>query len=183
MSNDRLESFIQENRAAFDTEVPGLRVWAKIDKQLDEKKSRKSLLRYRFRVAAAAILLVLAGGAAGSFFAKWQMNESAAVALNIAPEYQEFEQFYRQQYQQKVGQLTSYNYEDEALTDDLTQFEAVLNELREELKNVPKGSEERVVNAMINNYQTKLEILERVLERIQTTNQNNLNSKENEISI
>jgi hypothetical protein len=29
-----------------------------------------------------------------------------------------------------------------------------------------------VINAMINNYKTRLEILERVLEKIQSTNQN-----------
>ena len=56
-------------------------------------------------------------------------------------------------------------------------------ELRAELANAPAGSEERIINAMIYNYKAKLEILERVLEKIQSTNQGTLKTENDEISI
>jgi hypothetical protein len=56
-------------------------------------------------------------------------------------------------------------------------------ELREELLNAPEGKEEEIINNLIKTYQTKVSILERVLERVQSTNHKKVNHNENEISI
>jgi hypothetical protein len=52
---------------------------------------------------------------------------------------------------------------------DLEQLDKAMEELRLELANVPPGNREQVVRAMIENYQAKLIILKRVLERLDDT--------------
>ena len=48
-------------------------------------------------------------------------------------------------------------------------MDKTLADLRTELKDVPKGSEEQVLQAMLKNYETKVAILEIVLEKIALT--------------
>ena len=62
----------------------------------------------------------------------------------------------------------------------VAQIDELLEELKTELDNAVKGSEEQIINAMINNYQTKLAILERVLQRIQSIQQDSLKLNTNE---
>ncbi|MDV7393244.1 hypothetical protein RZS08_17865, partial [Arthrospira platensis SPKY1] len=63
---------------------------------------------------------------------------------------------------------------------DLLQLDEFYQELQLELDRAPKGSEEQIIQAMIRNHQIKLDILERVLEKVQT---NNPKTTENETSI
>jgi hypothetical protein len=48
-------------------------------------------------------------------------------------------------------------------------LDKTLADLRVELEDVPKGSEEQVLQAMLKNYETKVAILEIVLEKIALT--------------
>ena len=99
------------------------------------------------------------------------------------PEFSEISKYYQQEVQQKKAKLASYQV-DQSLEHDLQQLDELTKELKMEFEEAPAGTEEQIINAMISNYQTKLEILERVLERVQSTNQKNANSKdENSIDI
>ena len=42
---DQLEKFISENREAFDDQVPDLKVWAEIDKELSEDAEPPAKIR------------------------------------------------------------------------------------------------------------------------------------------
>ena len=180
---DRLEEFIIENRGAFDKEVPSLKVWAHIDQQL-EKKQAPRIRRMRFLRAAAAIALVLTAGCAIGFYLNG-VSSSDPVAerslADVAPEFAELEQYYASQVSLKMQELATFQHAD-AVQSDMQQLDELFQELATELDKAPEGAEERIINAMIDNYQTRLEILERVLEKIQSTNQP-LNSESNEISI
>lgn len=183
---DKLEKFIRENKADFDREVPGLKVWANINKELEKQKpggaKTYSIKRY-LSLAAAVLALLTVGGFAGSYLSKKTIPTiTLQQEPQLPPEYQKLEDFYRQQYQQKVNLLANYQV-DPNFENDLKQFEEVMETLKTELQNAPKGNEERIVSAIIQNYQSKIEILQRVLERIQTTNPKTTNSEKDEISI
>ena len=92
------------------------------------------------------------------------------------------EDFYRHQYEQQVSLLANYQV-DPAFKDDLKQFEEVMETLKTELQNAPKGNEERIVTAIIQNYQAKIEILQRILARIQTTNPKTTKLEKDEVSL
>ncbi len=178
---DNLENFIQENRADFDREIPSLKVWAAIDKEIGstDQATAKPRKLWRYAWVAASIAFLLATGA----FLGIQMNggEDPTMASlgDFSTEYAEMEQHYNSQIQEKVALLARYN-DDATVNDDLLQVDEFMEELKKELQESPKGNEEKIINAMIYNYQTKIDILERVLERIQSNNEEKSKSEENE---
>ncbi|NNE30499.1 MAG: hypothetical protein HKN16_12745 [Saprospiraceae bacterium] len=163
--NDRLEKFISENREAFDDKMPSRELWDKIESQLPrEAKVRKFNWR-SLSIAATFLLLV---GLVG-FFA-FQSGKQQGVAMTLAevsPEYAEAEQYYQTEIQNKLVLLASHN-PDEEITRDLSEMEAFMQELKIEFQNINTNEREIVVQEMIKNYRSRLDFLERVLEKLST---------------
>ncbi len=174
---DRLENFILDHRDSFDDQVPDLRVWAAIDKELsvDDKPEVKIRPLRRFLSVAAAIALLLTIGAAIGL----QMGKQHTVNQLVSTEFQEMQSFYDAQIRSKRNKLASYSHST-IVQEDLEQLEGFLQELRAELEVAPEESRDQIINAMIRNYQTRLEILERVLIKIESTNQKNSKSEKDE---
>ena len=169
---EKLEKFILDNRESMDTAVPSLKVWAEIDKQLERKSAKRVHLWKSLRVAAAVAVLITTGALGGAYYMNSQ-NQNAGIIANIAPdsEYVQLEQYYTQQISQKTKQLASLaSYEDSDINNDLKRLDETFAELRREYESVPEGSGKRIIEAMLFNYKAKVEILERVLEKIQTNN-------------
>ncbi|WP_233166897.1 hypothetical protein [Pedobacter nototheniae] len=57
--NNRLETFVKENRRSFDVLEPSAGLWAKIEQELDSKKKKKPINLYLWISAAASIVIVL----------------------------------------------------------------------------------------------------------------------------
>lgn len=170
---DNLEKFIIQHREEFDVEVPSLKVWAGIDKEMAQKTAKRVRLRKMMSIAASVVVLLIAGAILGIQINEASNEEAITSLSDIAPEYADLEQHYKSQVNQKYQQLVSYNH-DVYVEEDLAQLDAIFEELKLEFQNVPKGSEEHIINAMINNYQTKIDILEQVLEKIQSINQTSI---------
>jgi hypothetical protein len=177
---DQLEKFIRENRTAFDTEVPSLKVWANINKQVDKRPQPKIVWIRRLRAVAAVALLALTACVIG--FKMGTASAEARSLADISPEHAEMERFFNQQIHEKMAKLTSYK-QDGFVRADFQELDAIYQELQQELEKAPAGNEDQVIQAMITNYQTKIDILEQVLEKVQTTGQTNLKTEENEVSI
>lgn len=167
---DRLEQFIGENRAALDRSIPGLRVWAGIDRALEARQHAAKIrgIWRNLRVAASVVVLLTVGALIGMYVSNLRTRNLPTLA-EVAPEYAELEQYYSAQVSNRMRELTSFHQE-ATVQPDIQQLDELYQELQRELDNAPKGSEEQIIQAMIRNYQIKLDILERVLEKIQTTN-------------
>lgn len=161
---ERLEKFVIQNRTELDTAVPSLKVWAEIDKKLERKSAKRRSLWTFVKAAAAVIILLGAGSLIGVNLSE---NNSGTGLAEVAPQYADLEHYYNSQIDQKVKQLASYRH-DVYVQEDLRQLDEVFTELRNELEFAPKGAEEKIIQLMIENYETKIEILERVLEKIQS---------------
>lgn len=183
---DNLEQFIRNEREQFDQGIPDLKVWANIDAQLEQqtaKKGRRILMWRAMRVAAAVLVLLVSGGVIGSYITQQYQQDPLAVLNEISPEYSEMERYFKKEVNQKMQRLASYEKQ-EVVQPDLAQLDKMMEELKEELINAPKGTEEQILNNLINSYQTKIAILERVLERVESaTPQTENKTTENEISI
>ena len=180
--SDNLEKFISENRPEFDDQKPSKDIWKAIDQHLDQKSEKVARRIPIWRYARAATIAILLIGT-GVFIGK-NMNNQTSEPLafeEVYPEFFEAEQFYKKEVNTKVAQLAKYNH-DPSINDDLNALDETYEELKAELSQAPEAQHEQIINAMITNYRTKLSILERVLERIQSTNQDNLN-KTNDDSI
>ena len=160
---DQFEKFIKENSAAFDTAIPDLKVWGEIDKRLPEKKVKQFNFRKTFSIAASLLVLIIAGSM--FFSGKWQKNNAEEMNLAKLPhEYTETIDYYRKQIEIKKAVLTKY-HPDETVIDDIDNLDSSFAELKKELANAPHGAEKEILKALINNYRTKLNILELVLEK------------------
>jgi hypothetical protein len=182
MQRDNLEQFIFENRESFDDATPSLKVWGEIDRAISAPKLKTMKLRSLMRIAAAIALLLITGGVVGSYLSRSQHEDTATIIDAVAPEYMEMEQYYQDQINTKVKQLTQYDPNSPVLK-DLKQMDQAMTELKDELKNAPKGKEEEIVATMIQTYQTKVAILERVLEYMRQAKPQNSKSTSNEISM
>jgi len=182
---DNFEKFVKNNREDFDTAEPNVQIWANIEQQLnanvqkssplrivksEQKTVRMRILRYA-SVAAIGLLLLTVGGVIGSY---WTTNNGAMAnnemtLSDVSDEYAEVENFYAQQVNVKIGELKKYNY-DESILKDIAELDTAFQELKQELGNAPEMTDEEIIHAMIENYQMKIEILERVLERMSLDN-------------
>ncbi|MCB0704546.1 MAG: hypothetical protein KDC34_04525 [Saprospiraceae bacterium] len=182
---EELEKFIQTNRAAFDTAQPPSSVWAQIEKAIEPQQqttARRIQLGFVFRRAAAAMLLLVIGIGIGFYLNGGNADAELLTLTDLSPEHAELETYYQSQVQLRMQQLVNYRQIAD-VEPDLEQLDAVYLELQEDLKSAPKGSEEQIIQAMIDNYKAKLSILERVLDRVQYTNPELTNPASDEISI
>lgn len=182
MHKDQLESFITEHREAFDDAVPALRVWAGIDRNLEAPHRRRRHRWKMVRMAAAVAALLTIGGLLGSYMARVQAQDPTVILEGVAPEYQEMAQYYQNEISRQVQLVNNSGQADPELFTDLEQIDAAMAELKQELLEAPRGKEQEIVENLIKTYQTKLAILQRVLERMNQTNNQTKNS-EDEISI
>lgn len=178
--NADVENFVRANRVDFDTEIPNLKIWAAIDKTVNQSAEKRLVYRQWFgRIAAAIALLIV--GASGGFYlkTKQEAREVAQTVEQIAPDFRETEQFYKQKVQTQLVKLASFqSEEDPSVLADLRQIDEVQKELKRELDDAPVSAREEIVKRMIDNYKIKLGILERVLQHVEAYKVNNSEEKE-----
>lgn len=163
LEKDQLETYIETNKSSFDQALPNHDLWSKIEQELEDKteKTKGRIVRMNVvRYAAAAIVLI-----AISVFGTYQfMKPTQMVAsAEVLQELEEIQTFYDFEVNRKLQKLATFNT-DENILDNLEEIDSVIEELKIELSNVPEGSEDRVIKAMIDNYKLKVYILESVLE-------------------
>ncbi|MBK6946750.1 MAG: hypothetical protein IPH16_00545 [Haliscomenobacter sp.] len=181
-THDFLESFVRENREAFDREGPDPRLWKQIDQQLHGPSMRRLKTVRILRAIAAALLLLITGAVGGRLVGYKQASDATALLEQTAPEFLEAEQYYQQQIQGKLTQLASYN-PGETVFRDLDQLDQVMEELKTELAKAPQGKEQEIISNLIRNYQTKMAILELVMNRLETNQSDYAKQNEHEVNL
>jgi hypothetical protein len=190
-TTDNIETFIRTNREAFDTEIPSLKVWHNVAADLsadkvisaDKSTATKVVRLTWWKQAAAAVALLVFGVMIGFLLNGKKADKIIAQATEqVTPELQEAENFYNQKVQSKYTQLASFN-PDPSVMADLKQIDEVQEELRAELQNAPNSTKEEIVRRLIENYQIKLGILERVLNHINEHPLDNQKSQQQHESI
>ncbi|MEM6317512.1 MAG: hypothetical protein AAF960_07565 [Bacteroidota bacterium] len=179
---DNLEQFIRDNREDFDTAVPSLKVWAALDKQLPQVEAVQAPVAKRFSIrrfmSMAAAVTLLIGFGIGIGLSLTSDAKEAVSLSDISPEYAEVEAYYDKEVQNKLARLASYKATAPEIKADLAELDQWMTDLQKELSVVPKSKEEAVINDIIDLYKTKVAILEKVLESIQSSNQKNSNQNE-----
>ncbi len=178
-STSGLERFICENRESFDTEVPDLRVWSEVSKEIPLAKAKVIPLHWQRHLMrfAASIALLVVGLSAGIWYARSSDNTGMSMA-DVSPEYAEIEQYYEHDITDKKDKLAMFTGSQSAdVLQDLDQLDRIMEDLRQELANVPPGNRQQVVRAMIENYKAKTAILQRVLEHLEENQTGGNNSK------
>lgn len=175
---DDLEKFIEQNKHAFNDEGPSADLWNKIEQQVEEKTAKSTSVPILSILWKAAIVVLIAGGAAYLLLNNNQVIENQQVQQvdsteqeqafkgklrEVSPELAEVEHFYYTEIEARMAEARALEVSDELL-DHVTELDAEYEELQKELA---KGMDsERIIQAMIQNYRTKLELLENILQEI-----------------
>ena len=175
-NSDPLEQYIREHRSDFDCEQPRADLWGAISRDLDERSQAApargrvvSMWANYLRIAASVLLILFAGAAGGYYLNEAQQPDDTIASIeDVLPEYREMEQYFEGETQKQMAKLAAYQ-PDQVIVQDLEQLDQTMEELRRELQDAPKGTEAQIVESLIETYQIKLSILERVLERMQAT--------------
>jgi len=174
MKKDRLEQFITENRDQFDIHEPDDRVWNKINSRIH--KNRRDLSLKKVIWWAAVIFITFTA----SFLLQEFLHRNNSVTgikdkknhkFEI-PELQEAEIYYASLVDEKIIEIEPLLKDQPelgyALNNDLAELDSIYAELQNDLKDNIANDE--VVEAMIQNYRLKLEILEDFLTNLQKNN-------------
>ncbi len=149
-----LEDFIREHRSEFDDLKAPSGLWEKIDQR---KPQVHSLWKWS-AIAASALLLISVGYIFGT-----RVNRQPEIAG--WKEYQETEQYYESRIQSKMDQIKTLPVSDE-VTADIQVLDDVYQQLRTQLLEDPNANSQVLLNAMIHHQQQKLEIMEKILNRV-----------------
>lgn len=144
------------------------------------KKKRRSL-PFLLKVAAIAVLVLMSGM---WVFEKFNLNPQSSqqqISLqDLSPELAEAEQFFSQQVSLKFNELQSIEFNDtlerKMVMDELSEMDKVFPDLQTDLTANP--GDERVVSAMIEYYQKKISILNRILNKLKNVESTNKNDHE-----
>ena len=179
---DNIEKMMIENREAFMDQEPDSGHFARFEQRLARQNKRKKNIRLTYRIsriAAVGLLMLMSSLWAYNEFIR---PENKTMALgDVSQEYREVEYFLTSQIDSKYEALencTLLNDEPykEAMLVELNQMDSVYVQLEEEMSTNP--GDERIVEAMIRHYQTKLKVMTDILIRLESFQKQN-NSKSN----
>ena len=168
--NDTMKDLFQRLQGSFDLhETPDghqRRFLERLTQQQTTQKARKFRYWHYGSVAAVIILLVLLGGA---LFTPTEPQE--ADLASISPEMEQTQSFFTTTINSEMRALEAYDTPEtkkiveEALV-EVQQLEVTYQQLKKDL--LESGNNERVISAMINNFQNRITILQQVSETIET---------------
>ncbi len=184
-----IENLIRENRDFFDSFEPSEGHFEKFQARLEARAPRVnrpvSVLPYLLRAAAVAILVTLSS--------LWMWDnvlspKSKRMTLGeVSQEYRDVEQYYVSQVSMVEGEIMTLDIinddpqQKEMLTTEMKNMDDMYDDLQKDLKANP--DDQRVINAMIEHYQKKIEVLNYILSQLQEVNTNNQTNNENDETV
>lgn len=185
--NDELERLILNNRNSIQDEEPMDGHFERFEARLQKlaKPTRKIDFRPMLKIAAIVIFVLLAGNQARMWFIP-EKKESLSLG-SISPEYREVEFYYTNAIQDGMAQWNKLSREGfVSETEQLTmqkeqqEFDLMYQKLQEDLKANP--DDERVINAMLEYYQSRMNIITIIINKLKEVKQQK-NNKNHEIKI
>lgn len=182
-AKDNIEELILNNLKELNDNEPMEghfeRFQAKLNKQNNKRKITFSLV---WKVAAAVVFVLLAVNQANIYLSPDKQTENSAVntadfsLASVSPEYKEVEFYYTNAINVGLDQWNSLKTdgfisetEHETMNAELKDFEERFKTLQTDLAANP--GDERVINAMLEYYQAKLEIINMIVNKLQEVKQ------------
>jgi hypothetical protein len=188
MKQDNLEKFIRSNRAEFDVFEPGEAVWDRIRKPVPKMiwLNWKTVL---WRAASVVVIFTTSW-----FLHDWVQKDKSSELVRQESVYDsadleqvnvliEAEVYYTSQINSAREEIVLLTGNDKDLMNDINtdmvELDKVFEELKRDLKD--NSDNEEVIEAMIQNYRIKLEVLDEILTQLKksrgSNNKNNLSDE------
>lgn len=169
MNEDKLKKFIDDHREEFDTDIPPSRAWSAIEHRINPGVTKRGLTFYlprMLKVAAAVLLLLSAGAGMGVYMIQERDFTYAIQNPAHRKEYREASSYFAGQIDSKMTELQQYK-PTESVMNDLNQIDQVSSELKLEIVKNPDQDQDLLVQEMIRQYQQKLNVLNKILDKLQ----------------
>lgn len=176
-----LDKIIQENRSAFDSFEPSEGHFDRFEQKLMglNKQHKTFTIGYILKAAVVALLVVLSGLYVYETFNSTKMKKGIALS-EVSPEYNEVEMYYTKLVSQKYNEISQFQFLDSTqkvvLLEELDEMDKIYDNLKKDLTTNP--NDERIINAMIQHYQLKVEVMNQILNQLQQAK--NINQQKSE---
>jgi hypothetical protein len=183
-----IEDIIRNNRDFFEDHEPSEghfdRFSVKLEIRSNSRANKRSIVPYLLRAAVVTLLVTLSSLWTWDHFIR---KDSGRMTLGqVSPQYREVENYYLHQVNLMEGEIVNTDLHNnpeqkEMLVKEMKSMDSTYVSLQKELKANP--NDERIINAMIEHYQTKLEVMTYIVSQLKTLRNDNLNKKEDEKTI
>ena len=167
---DNIERYIKENRKKMDIHEPDESLWGRIEKDLPARQ--RSIPRYLWR--AATILIIIGAGLAVTVMTLLPPARQDQSPMSIV---RETEQYYnsllQSLYTEAEPVLTANPEARTELTTGMNELDSICANIRKDLRD--NVATEEVVEALINNYRLRIQLLEDMLRMIREEENENEN--------
>jgi hypothetical protein len=180
-----IEEIIGKNRELFDDQEPYEghfeRFQRKLEMRMTSPRIKKSIVPYLLKAAVVTVLVTLSSLWTWDTFIS---PSSRRMKLgDVSPEYREVENYYVRQVNLMEDEILDLDLlngteEREMLQEEINNMDSVYLQLQKELKANP--NDERIISAMIEHYQTKLEVMSFIVDQLQSIENENIKTEKNE---
>ncbi len=172
----KLEKFIHANRNAFEQE-PDVGHFERFLARMEKRKGTTKPMSYLTGILKVAAIVVLVVISSIWGFDKIFLQHEEGISLGeLSPEYNEVEQYFVFEVNQKYREIDDSDFFADSLQKivmmkELKEMDSIYNSMKVDLKTNPDN--ERVINAMIEHYQLKLDIMNHILNQLHDIKANN----------
>jgi hypothetical protein len=180
-----IEDLIRNNKDFFEDAEPSNGHFERFNRKLEVRfqvtAPKRSIVPYLLRAAVVTLLVTLSSLWTWDHFIR---SGSSRMSLGqVSPQYKEVENYYIHQVNMMEGEIVNIDLKNNPeqkvmLLKEMKSMDSVYVSLQKELKANP--DDERIINAMIEHYQTKLEVMTYIVNQLKTIRNVNQNNTENE---
>ncbi len=166
---DNLKKWAENTESGKDIyPLPDRDIWSNIEKELNRQERPAIRFMPYLKVAASILILFVF---ALSFIVVKRTDLSAGYSLSdLSPDLADTEVYYAGLLDEKLSAVKASGKEiDPIIYRDLDQMDSSYQELMKDLRD--NADNEEVIDAMIQNYRIRIEMLEAILEKINTENE------------
>ena len=182
---ENIDEIIRNNKELFDTADPKKGHFNRfVDKLKQQKREKPSLISYTFLLKAASIAILVTLSFLWTYdnLIKSSSEKSGISLSEVSDEYREVEVYYKQQVNLKYGQIRNMDIFSDSiqrsmLLKELSDMDSIYTNLQDELEANQK--DKRIINAMIEHYQLKVDVMNQILLQLEQIKNENLIKNEN----
>ncbi|WP_372644979.1 hypothetical protein [Ancylomarina sp.] len=163
-----IENIIKQNRASFDCEEPRDDHFDQFKQKMQLHHQPKAKWQWKdlMKIAAMIAIVAIAG------LTTYQLRDIKSTHFSLgqlSPEYQEVENYFKASIDKQldiISQLTKSTdiQEENTIKEELADMDKLYKQLEDELQANPK--DERIIQAMIEHFQVKNNILNRIVQQL-----------------
>jgi len=175
--NTSLENRLKELEGQFDTKEPNVGHFDRFEARLKLEKKKTFNLWKPLAIAASLLLLV-------SFAWPFLNSNNSLDLKDVSPKMEDTQSYFVSVIDQELKKIEGLENatNKKIITDALSQIKTLENDYKKLTVQLKESNEDkRVIFAMIDNYQKRIEILKSVLNQINTIKQSKYNTHENKL--